>query len=147
MTTPSDSSSLTTRAPNLRLDHLNLSVTNFEETASWYRDVFGFTIVEKGLYDGRPWGVIRAGDSMLCIYQSPERIQLDEEDERHHRINHFAFRLTDEKLWLENARRLKLKFFYGGKVEYSHSVSYYVEDPSGYSIEVAFWENDQVSFV
>ena len=54
------------------LDHLNLSVADFEETADWYRRMFGFEVVERGIQDGEPWGVIRGGDAMLCIYQRPD---------------------------------------------------------------------------
>ena len=30
------------------LDHLNLSIPNFEETVSWYKEVLGFVTVEGG---------------------------------------------------------------------------------------------------
>ena len=30
------------------LDHLNLTAANLEESLQWYRDVFGFEVVEKG---------------------------------------------------------------------------------------------------
>ncbi|MFI5403950.1 MAG: VOC family protein, partial [Planctomycetota bacterium] len=53
-----------------RLDHLNLTVRDFDETASWYGRVFGFEVVEKETdAQGRPWGVLRAGDALLCIYE------------------------------------------------------------------------------
>ncbi|MCA8946658.1 MAG: VOC family protein, partial [Planctomycetes bacterium] len=55
-----------------QLDHLNLSVINFEQSAEWYKRVLGFEIVEQGIQDGQPWGVIKNGDAMLCIYQHPE---------------------------------------------------------------------------
>ncbi len=131
---------------SVRLDHLNLSVKDFGVSAKWYRDVFNFQIVEEGVYGGAPWGVLRAGDSMLCIYESTDRVQLPEEEESYLRINHFALRLTDKQEWVERATRLGLKFFYGGEVSYPHSSSWYVEDPSGYSIEVVFWNQDQVRF-
>ena len=41
-----------------QLDHLNLSVSNFKETVEWYQKVFGFILVEKGIQDDKPWGII-----------------------------------------------------------------------------------------
>ena len=48
-----------------RLDHLNLTVRDFEETAAWYGRVFGFEVVERETDErGRLWGVLRAGDAL-----------------------------------------------------------------------------------
>ena len=65
------------------IDHLNLAVGNFDETAAWYGRVFGFEKVEEGLQDGVRWGVIRA---------------------------------------------------------------WYIQDPTGYEIEVACWNDDTIRF-
>ncbi len=54
------------------LDHLNLTVTRFEESAAWYQKLFGFRVVERGMEEEGPWGILRSGDSMLCIYESPK---------------------------------------------------------------------------
>ncbi|MCB9895948.1 MAG: VOC family protein [Planctomycetes bacterium] len=131
------------------LDHLNLSVANFEETAGWYQRMFGFEVVERGIQDGEPWGVIRGGDAMLCIYQRPnwKRYDKDELGEAgQHRIAHFAFRITDRAAWEAVLKRENPKLYYGGINEYPHSTSWYVRDPNGYSIEVALWNNDSPSF-
>ena len=55
------------------LDHLNLSVRDFEESVAWYGRVFGFELVEEDVQEGVRWGVIRSGEAMLCIYEHPER--------------------------------------------------------------------------
>ena len=34
----------------------------------------------------------------------------------------------------------------GEAIDYPHSTSFYVEDPTGYGIEVALWDEDQVAF-
>ena len=39
------------------LDHLNLSVRNFEETVHWYNKIFAINLVEQGIQDGMPWGM------------------------------------------------------------------------------------------
>ena len=55
------------------LDHINLSVKNFSESAEWYKNVFNFEIVEQSLYKGLPWGVLRSQDTMLCIYEEKDK--------------------------------------------------------------------------
>ena len=129
-----------------QLDHLNMSVANFEQTADWYRSVFGFEVVERGSYDGNPWGVLRAGDAMLCIYEKPG-LKFEDADELSkrglHRLAHFGLRITDRAQWLETLKRENLESFYW---RYPHSESWYVNDPTGWEIEVALWDADTVSF-
>ncbi|MEE9311919.1 MAG: VOC family protein, partial [Planctomycetota bacterium] len=80
------------------LDHLNLSVRNFDETVEWYGRVFGFEKVEEGVEDGVKWGVIKGGDAMLCIYEHADFKKLEwreEADAGRHYIAHFALRIED----------------------------------------------------
>ena len=84
------------------LDHLNLTVRDFEETADWYRRVFGFGVVQDEVSDeGVRWGVLRSGDAMLCIYQRPDLQPPDAWESRAHAIRHFGLRITDRAAWEE----------------------------------------------
>lgn len=133
----------------LGLDHLNLSVQNFEDSAEWYRKVFGFEIVERGIYGGHPWGVLRAGDSMLCAYESPDLILPQDgnpEHKRLHRIYHFGLRIADRKHWEETLKLHNIRTYFASPVAYPHSQSWYVKDPTGYTIEVALWSDGEVRF-
>jgi RimJ/RimL family protein N-acetyltransferase len=65
---------------SVELDHLNLTVANFKETAAWYERVFGFQVIEEGMEPDGPWGVLRSGDIMLCIYESPHRSMIHLKD-------------------------------------------------------------------
>jgi catechol 2,3-dioxygenase-like lactoylglutathione lyase family enzyme len=129
------------------LDHINLTVRNFEETTDWYGRVFGFELVERGLNEGLPWGVLRSGDSMLCVHESPGRALPDDDDtERFHKIYHFALRIQDREGWERVLREQRLRTYYGSPVQYPHSTSWYVTDPTGHMIEVALWGRGGVSF-
>lgn len=133
----------------VRFDHINLTVRNYREAVEWYGKVFGFIPVEEGLNGGEPWGTLRSGDSMLCIYQSPERTHIGNssgDEDRLHHVYHFGIRLTDEKKWAEIVRSEKLETFYGSPIRYPHSKSWYVKDPTGQMIEVSFWDEDRVRF-
>ncbi|MHC4840522.1 MAG: VOC family protein, partial [Planctomycetota bacterium] len=129
----------------MQLDHLNLSVHNFDETVDWYGRVFGFEKVEEGVQDGVKWGVIKGGDAMLCIYERPELKKLDWKEHAAaglHYIAHFALRMTDREKWEEIVSENKIELHYGGVIEYPHSVSWYVTDPTGHMIEVVKWHDE-----
>lgn len=131
------------------LDHLNISVSNFRETAAWYGRIFGYEIVEEGTYNGRPWGVLRSGDAMLCAYEDCHRVSVDGDGLKAlglHGINHFALRITDKSAWEDTIRRERLEVFYGGEWRWPHSTAWYVKDPTGYNIEVVLWDGDEVTF-
>ena len=130
------------------LDHLNLTVRNFEETVAWYGGIFGFELVEKGIEDDGPWGILKNGDSMLCIYENRNRVAInsDPSAERFHQIYHFGLRISDPTSWENALKSEALRTHYGSPIRYPHSTSWYVTDPTGYMIEVALWDNDLVRF-
>ena len=131
-----------------QLDHVNLSVANFAESADWYRRVFGFQIVEQGISENRPWGVLRSGEALLCIYERPDLRFLDYQahfQKGYHAIAHVGFRITDRRTWEETIKREKVHCVYASW-RYPHSTSWYVVDPTGWEIEVALWDDDTLRF-
>ena len=131
------------------LDHLNLTVTNLQDTIEWYRAVFGFEPVEHGVRNGSPWAIIKSGEAMLCVYEdpartAPSRYLIDKGPQ--HTIYHFGLRITDREAWLLKIEEHNLELDFDGETDYPHSTSWYVTDPTGYSIEVALWDNDVIRF-
>lgn len=135
---------------NASLDHLNLTVRDFDETVAWYARVFGFALVERGVDEQGPWGVLRSGDSMLCVYERARRAapRSGPEAERFHLVNHFGLRLAPEERarWERTVREEGLRTYHGSPLRYPYSTSWYVKDPSGHMIEVAVWDDDRVAF-
>jgi len=133
-----------------QLDHLNLTVRDFDETAEWYRRVFGFEVVEEDTdAEGVRWGVIKAGEAMLCIYQHPELEFVDcHETIRRgmHALCHFGLRITARDEWEATLERENLPLLYGGLVEWPNSSAWYVTDPTGWKIEVALWHGAKATF-
>ena len=130
------------------LDHLNMTVNSFDESADWYRRVLGFEVVQDEVSDeGVRWGVLKSGEAMLCIYEHPDRKPpLAWEDEAH-AIRHFGLRITDREEWEEIIERENVQCgFGGGAIAWPHSTAWYVNDPNGYEIEVALWHDDTVRF-
>ncbi|MDP6931493.1 MAG: VOC family protein [Myxococcota bacterium] len=132
-----------------QLDHLNLTVSDLEQTIDWYSRIFGFRVVERGLRGNTPWAIIRAGEAMLCIYEDterepPSRFRVGDTDR--HAIYHWGLRITDEDAWLKTVEENDLTLEFGGRSDYPHSTSWYVADPTGYSIEVVLWNEDRIAF-
>ena len=48
--------------------------------------------------------------------------------------------------WEEVIEREGLEVLYGGPVHWPHSTSWYVQDPTGWEIEVALWNDDVITF-
>jgi catechol 2,3-dioxygenase-like lactoylglutathione lyase family enzyme len=127
-------------------DHLNMSVRNLAESVDWYGRVFGFTKVEDGVIEGRPWAILRGGEALLCLYEHPKRKDPDPAQHGHHGLAHFGLRIDDRASWEDTVAREKVEVDYGGAFPWPHSTSWYVSDPTGYTIEVALWDGDQVRF-
>jgi len=130
----------------IRMDHLNLSVRDLDETIAWYGRVFGFAVAQEGVWDGVRWAILRSGDTMLCAYHHPEFRFVDNEGlaARHlHGIRHPGFRISDERRWRQTVERERLDV---EEIVYPYSRSWYVYDPTGYEIEVVRWNDDRVTF-
>ena len=126
-----------------RLDHVNFTVNNLEETVSWYNKVFNYSVVENGTNkDGSKWGILKSGDSMLAVYEEPARKINSKCD--CHKFYHFGIQIQDEKEWEEIIKANSVKVT--AKVDYPHSRSWYIEDPTGHEIEVSLWNNDTIQF-
>ena len=127
-----------------QLDHLNLSVRDFDETVDWYRRVFGFELVEDGVQDdGVRWGIIRGGDALLCLYEHGDYAfadRFDLEDRKLHGVSHFALRIDgfDEQairaqLAAEGVEATEVGQRYGAE---GIGPSLYLADPDGNTIEL-----------
>lgn len=128
-----------------KLDHINFTVSNFNESVDWYKKIFNFDLVENGVsQEGRRWGILQSGDTMLAITEYPDRKWNFGED--YHQTYHFGLRLLDESEWEQKVREYKLETFYSSPIPYPHSTSWYVKDPTGNEIEVAIWKNNEVKF-
>ncbi len=131
------------------IDHINLTVADFDQTVAWYHRVFGFELVEEAMQGDTRWGVIRNGEVMLCIYEHPDCRLADRfamREKQLHGINHFGLRITDQKEWEAVIEREKLNILYDGPISWPNNTSWYVADPTGWEIEVAFWKDDTIRF-
>src|SRR4051812_40589457 len=132
-----------------RPDHLNLSVHSLDESIQFYRDVFGFELVERGVSAmGNPFAIVRSGDFTLCMGEYSDWLPDDGEKTTpaRHRIFHLGLSINDVTDWGQRLKRHNLVLSYGGAVRYPHSTSWYISDPNGYEIEVVYWDNERPEF-
>ncbi|MEK7690204.1 MAG: VOC family protein [Bdellovibrionota bacterium] len=135
-------------AKQATIDHLNLSVRNYQEAVEWYRRVFGFKEVEAGgdSHTIDRWGILKSGDTMLCIYERKDLASASAGKVDHHQISHFGMRVHEVEVWEKTLKECGLKTYFGSPVRYPHSQSWYVKDPSGHTIEVSNWMDGRIQF-
>jgi lactoylglutathione lyase len=132
----------------VKLDHINISTENLNESIEWYKKIFGFELVESGIKpNGTRWGIIALNDSMICMGEYPGRELANKIDDRSvHQIYHFGIRVSDLEKWKQIMKNHNLKPNYGGPVEYPNSKSWYIYDPSGHEIEVSYTALEKMPF-
>lgn len=113
------------------LDHLNLTVHNLPQIVKWYKNVFGFTVVEEGIVNGKPSSIIQCGEAMLCLYENEDV----EAGKNGSTLNHFGVRISNREQWEETIEREDIIVLYDGPVRWPHSTAWYIHDPMGHEIK------------
>ena len=117
-----------------RIDHINMRVKNLEASKDFYGSVFGFEPKESGTYKGRSWAILGIPDqAYLCLYEAGNTERVDQDIQ----INHFGFHVEDFEKLERRLQENNVKISYGGAVQNGKSRSIYIEDPSGYEIELS----------
>ena len=115
------------------IDHINMNVSNLENSIRFYDEVFGLKIKEEGISakSGRPYAIIgKSNKGMLALYEV-------ENFRQHGSINHLGFNVESIEGALAYFKSKNIPLNWGGLVEYPDSESIYIEDPDGYEIEVS----------
>ncbi|MES2526730.1 MAG: VOC family protein [Bdellovibrionota bacterium] len=127
---------------NIKLDHINLTVANINESITWYKNLFGMEFKEGDLNDPQePWAIIGKDDTMICMYENPKLTPFSKEGVPDmHKIFHFGVRISDKAKWEKIVKDNNIFVYYGGAYVYPRSLSWYIADPSGHKIEVSYTE-------
>lgn len=117
-----------------RIDHINMRVKDLERSREFYGRLFGFARKESGVRNGRPWAILGVpGRAYLCLYEVGDVERVEQELQ----INHFGFHVEEFAALEERLRAQGVSINYGGAVESGASRSLYIQDPSGYEIELS----------
>ena len=63
-----------------------------------------------------------------------------------HHLAHFGLRITDKKSWKKKIEGGNLPILYDGVVQWPNSLAWYIKDPTGWEIEVVYWDDDTIRF-
>lgn len=110
------------------MDHVNMTVKNLEESVEFYKKLFGFEVKKEQPEDKSK--IIGNDNIKLCLYEDPE---ISPEGG----IAHFGFHIENFDEIMETCKSLGVKVYYDGPVQFEKSRSIYIEDPSGYDIELS----------
>ena len=126
---------------------MNLTVSQLENSVNWYEKVFGFKLVQDGIYGTETktrWAIVAHKDFMICMHEVKGRKSAGENKQKiFHQIEHFGIRVSDLKFWKKKIKFFKLKPVV---VKYPYSISYYVDDPDGHGIEVSWTKSSTLYF-
>jgi lactoylglutathione lyase len=132
-----------------QIDHLNMTVRNLKESVVFYKNLFGFEVVEEGgSEDTYPWAILRSKSAMLCLYEH-EHVETSRRFPHPpvvQEVRHFAFRVLDGPGFESLCRESGIELIFGGPVRWPRSTSYYIADPTGHQIEVVAWDDDEIRF-
>lgn len=117
------------------IDHIQMDVLNLEESISFYRDHFGFSLVEIGMRQLTRWAIVGTESGVfLCMHEYPEgRGQKNAGCE----ITHFGLVVAEFSTLESRLREAGVRLVYERPVEYHSSRSVYFMDPNGYKIEIS----------
>lgn len=128
----------------IRIQHAGIHVNNLEETAQWYRDIFGFELLPPMAADG-PFGGgvfpkmrwLKLGSFYLEVYEVQDAEPFSLVDfEFTHGVKHLSFAVQDLDGWLDYIKKrdnveIVVENSYGGP-----NRAIYVRDNSGILVEV-----------
>jgi catechol 2,3-dioxygenase-like lactoylglutathione lyase family enzyme len=115
------------------VDHLNLNVSNLNDSVRFYQNLFGFKVFEQGQSsNNNPYKIIGLPNSLfLCLYENKSAVQSGS-------LNHVGIHIMgDFEKAREDLEAIGVGVEYGGMVEYPDSRSLYISDPDGNKIELS----------
>jgi len=111
------------------IDHLNLEVIDLEKTVKFYFDLFGFEVKKNQPEENSK--IIGNNKVKLCLYENKEMKKYVKKG-----FAHFGLHINNFDDVLAKCKKMGLEIYYGGLLEWENSASVYIQDPSGYEIEL-----------
>jgi catechol 2,3-dioxygenase-like lactoylglutathione lyase family enzyme len=116
------------------LDHVAIRVKDIEASAKWYNQVLGLK-----KYRLEKWGdypiFMLSGHTGIAIFPANENDPIHNPDSKNTKIDHFAFRVTNENFARAKTAYDQLGLHYTFQDHhYFHSI--YTKDPDGHTVEL-----------
>ena len=114
------------------VDHINMNVSNLENSLEFYQKLFKNAEVKESGNNGfgRPYAILGLdGKLFLCLYED------EQSGKDAGALNHIGINVQNFKETVNSLKGEGLPLLYGGIVEYPNSQSVYIADPDGNEIE------------
>jgi catechol-2,3-dioxygenase len=115
------------------IDHININVKDLRKSIDFYKEVFGFQIMEEGTSSksGAPYAIIgESQKAMLAIYETANL-------QGPTTLNHIGFNIKNFKDVVAVVEKLNIKTPDYGMIDYPSSQSLYIFDPDDNEIELS----------
>ena len=111
------------------IDHLNMEVTNLNESVEFYNQLFGFTVLKDQPEENSK--IVGNEKVKLCLYETEEFHGYTKKG-----FHHFGLHIKNFEDLMQKCRDMEIEIFYGGPLKWEKSTSIYIKDPNGYEIEL-----------
>jgi len=110
------------------IDHVNLQVTDLEESCQFWADLLDFKILED--FPEEKGRIIGNKEAKLALYEVPNFV-------RHNGVGfrHVSFHIANFEHIERKCSELGIEIKFSGSIQWPKSRSIYINDPNGYEIE------------
>lgn len=119
------------------MDHININVRDLKETKAFYKEFFGFEVIDEYKYLDESKNEISfsligiPGIMMLCLYEG-RYVNTGYEN-----MGHIGINVTNFKEAYDHAFNKGLVIKKWGLIEYDKSKSFYITDPNELQLEIS----------
>lgn len=115
----------------MRFDHIGINVRDLDESVAFYRDFFGFDLIER--WDSPRQAFVGKGDVVIGLLEAPEY------DFRKHTMAHIAFPCSKDDFadFIKKVKDSGLEIVSGPKAQRGGETVLF-RDPSGNILEVCY---------
>ena len=126
------------------LDHVAIRVQDLEVSATWYETVLGLKRYQPPEWGDYPIFMI-SGRSGIAIFPANASDPLLDQTSRNVKIDHFAFRVTNDNFEKAKVRYNELNLPYTLQ-DHFYFDSIYTKDPDGHTVELTTIKVDEDEF-
>lgn len=127
----------------MRLDHLDLNVSDLRASTTFYQAVLAPLGYQMG-DTGEGWQVLRGPMDYLCLVQTEAPYLEPDFHRKRIGVNHLAFTIGSREAFqefLHHLEHLRVPLLYGGPIDKGGQVACYFEDPDRLKLEVVHREH------
>ena len=123
----------------LQTGHIGLNVTNLEDSSNFYRQVFGFQVLNQSLTEGRRFAFLGNEKSLVLTLWEQSQGQFAKANPGLHHLSFQVDSIEEVEQAKTRLEKLGARFIYEGIVPHAEGADdggIYFEDPDGIRLEI-----------